>query len=95
MKHYFYSFKRDDANFFLKVQVSDLTPVDAQVNTKRDFVMNAPKYVETGAQNCSFYCVGEFDDDTGIVTPLHDCLITQEESLEILRGAVGNVEFGK
>lgn len=61
-----YAFKHEKANYFLKPDINEVDEKTAVVSLKRDLVRNNVQYVRNGIQECSFYCLGTFDDETGI-----------------------------
>lgn len=87
-----YSFYHMDAKYFLKPEINDATPEQVRVSVLRDAVVNAGQYSKTGMQNCAFYCLGTFDDETGLFISQPSEIIKQTEMYEQIKKGIGYVE---
>lgn len=93
MIRYVYSFRHEDANYFLKPDVNDQTPDNALIGLRRDCIKNADTYVRNGLQNCSFWILGTFDDEKGEFD--YDgkkCLASRVDITELVRKGLGGFE---
>lgn len=96
MIRYVYSFRHDDAEYFLKPDVNDQTPDNALIGLRRDCIKNADTYVRNGLQNCSFWLLGAFDDEKGVFDLKEKrCLASRDDITELVRKGLGGFQDGK
>lgn len=90
MIRYVYSFRHEDANYFLKPDVTDQTPDNALIGLRRDCIKNADTYVRNGLQNCSFWILGTFDDEKGEFEYKDKrCLATRDDIIGLVKKGLG------
>lgn len=90
---YIYSFRHDDAGFFLKPNIADLEPKQALSDFVRSLKLQAEEYAKGQISHCSFWYLGSFDDDNGIFDQSQKGeLISRQDIAKVIRDALVTVE---